>query len=126
MRPNSKATTNTQAVDERQSLQTLNREEKTAARALSSLQEASTRQEEKKIELETEIASLKERKEEVWIFDPLWEIFLNIRQHSHKLDEKLKSLQSDYARAKQDLNTQQSEYARITYVPYEPFCRPLG
>ena len=65
MRPNSKATTNTQAVDERQSLQTLNREEKTAARALSSLQEASTRQEEKKIELETEIASLKERKEEV-------------------------------------------------------------
>ena len=65
MRPNSKATTNTQAVDERQSLQTLNREEKTAARALSSLQEASTQQEEKKTELGTEIASLRERKEEV-------------------------------------------------------------
>lgn len=56
---------NTLAVDERQSLQTLNRDEKTGARSLAGLQEAHTGLEEKKTELSSEIASLEDRKDEV-------------------------------------------------------------
>lgn len=62
---NRKAVANTLAVDERQSLQTLNRDEKTGARSLAGLQEAHTGLEEKKSELSSEISSLEERKEEV-------------------------------------------------------------
>jgi hypothetical protein len=64
----SKAIANTQAVDERQSLQTLTRDERTSARALAGLQETHDRQEEKKGELETEAATLGERKAEVSVF----------------------------------------------------------
>ncbi|KAI5120058.1 hypothetical protein M0805_007809 [Coniferiporia weirii] len=94
-----KARANTQAVDERQLLQTLGRDEKTGTRTLASLQEAYAGHEENKAKLEVEITGLEEKKKE--------------------LDAKVSSLQSDYGRAKQELNNQQSEYARITQLETE-------
>ena len=61
----SKAVANTKAVDERQRLQTVSREEKTAARTLTGLQEAHNNMETRKAELEAEVHHLMERKEEV-------------------------------------------------------------
>lgn len=93
---NLKAQANVRAVDERQSLQTLGREEKTSARTLASLQEGCEGREETRQRLESEITTLQEKKEE--------------------LDERVASLQSDLSKAKKELNNQQAEYAKITYV----------
>lgn len=84
------------AVDERQSLQTLGREEKTNARTLATLQEACEGREETKQRLESEITTLEEKKGE--------------------LEERVGSLQSDLSKAKKELNSQQAEYAKITYA----------
>lgn len=54
-----------QVVDERQSLQTLHREEKTSARSLTVTQEAHSHLEDKKSEVETEASGLTEHKAEV-------------------------------------------------------------
>lgn len=65
---------NTQAVEERQSLLALTRDEKTSARALASLQEAYTAFEESKEKLESEIADIEDKKGEVslqFIIHPL-------------------------------------------------------
>ncbi|KAL5522775.1 hypothetical protein ACEPAG_8793 [Sanghuangporus baumii] len=94
-----KAQANTLAVDERQSLQALTRDEKTGARALAALEETFSGLEENKAKLESEISDLEEKKEEV--------------------DHRLSSLQSDYSRAKQELNRQQSEFARISQLETE-------
>ncbi|KAL5498941.1 SMC1_1 [Sanghuangporus vaninii] len=94
-----KAQANTLAVDERQSLQALTRDEKTGARALAALEETFSGLEENKVKLESEISDLEEKKEEV--------------------DHRLSSLQSDYSRAKQELNRQQSEFARISQLETE-------
>ncbi|EJC99202.1 cohesin complex subunit psm1 [Fomitiporia mediterranea MF3/22] len=94
-----RAQANTLAVDERQSLQALIRDEKTSARALASLQEAYTGLEETKSKLETEIADMEDKKEEV--------------------DRRVASLQTDYSRAKQELNKQQAEFARISQLETE-------
>ena len=66
---------NTRAVDERQSLNALERDEKTSSRALSSLQEAFDELKEKESKLVSEIDDLKEKKQEVeiilsfdWVF----------------------------------------------------------
>lgn len=63
-----KAIANVEAVDERQSVQTLTRDEKTSKRTLEGLREASSRLEEKKASLETEAGTLQERKSEAWLF----------------------------------------------------------
>lgn len=60
-----KAAANVEAVDERQALQTLTREEKTGGRALGGLRDTFKRFEEKKTTLEGEVGTLEERKAEV-------------------------------------------------------------
>lgn len=91
-----KAVANTKAVDERQQLQTIQREEKTSARSMGALQEAHSSLETRKNELETEAATLNERKEEV--------------------ETKEQTLQADLAKAKQEVVNQQTEYARVRLV----------
>ena len=70
-----RSVSNTRAVDERQSLNALERDEKTSSRALSSLQEAFDELKEKESKLVSEIDDLKEKKQEVeiilsfdWVF----------------------------------------------------------
>lgn len=60
-----KAQASTLAVEERQSLQALTRDEKTNSRALAGLEETFSGLEEKKTKLESEIVDLEEKKEEV-------------------------------------------------------------
>ena len=111
---NRKAIANTQAVDERQTLQTLSRDEKTSARALSNLQEANNRHEERKVELEREASGLEEKKVEVQnLFFPL-RFTASQTLMILQLEDKASSLQTDLARAKQELNNQQAEFARIS------------
>ena len=63
-----RAQANTVAVDERQSLQALIRDEKTSGRTLANIEEAYNGFEESKNKLESEIADLEEKKEEVSFF----------------------------------------------------------
>ena len=119
---NRKAIANTQAVDERQTLQTLSRDEKTSARALANLQEANNRHEERKVELEREASGLEEKKVEVQnLFFPL-RFTASQTLMILQLEDKASSLQTDLARAKQELNNQQAEFARISWVYYFSFC----
>ncbi|KAF6764433.1 cohesin complex subunit psm1 [Ephemerocybe angulata] len=88
-----KSSASMQAIDERQSLETLSREEKTANRALSQLTERSANFEEKK----------KTRSEEL-------QVQLDKKAD---LDQKLATLQGELAHARQELNNQQAERAKI-------------
>lgn len=91
-----KAQANMRAVEERQALQALGRDEKTSARTLASLQEAYENREETRQRLEKETEGLEEKKAE--------------------LEERVKLLQSDLSKAKKELNNQQAEYAKIRYA----------
>ncbi|KLO14413.1 cohesin complex subunit psm1 [Schizopora paradoxa] len=94
-----KAIANTKAVNERQALQTISREEKTSLRQLTSLKEARNNMEEKKNQLDKETETLKDRKKE--------------------LNSKIGTLRDDLAKAKQELSNQQSEFARISQLETE-------
>ncbi|PPQ98373.1 hypothetical protein CVT26_013579 [Gymnopilus dilepis] len=94
-----KASASVLAVDERQSLESLTREEKTAARALTQLTEKEQGFEEKKAQRSEELTTLNEKRQE--------------------LEEKINSLQSELANVRQELDNQQSERARITKLQVE-------
>ncbi|KDR79797.1 hypothetical protein GALMADRAFT_241878 [Galerina marginata CBS 339.88] len=94
-----KASSSVLAVDERQSLESLTREEKTAARALAQLSEKEQGFEEKKVSLKDELSSQNEKKQE--------------------LEEKIASFQAELANVRQELDNQQSERARITKLQVE-------
>lgn len=115
----SKAIANTKAVNERQALQTISREEKTSLRQLTSLKEARTNMEEKKNQLDKETETLKERKKEVSVLS--YKLFTG---HTltllSQLNAKIGSLRADLAKAKQELSNQQSEFARIRSVVFVP------
>ena len=110
-----RAQANTIAVDERQSLQALARDEKTSARTLSALEESFSGLEESKTKLESEITDLEEKKEEVR--PDLSKLTFGLFFYG-QVEGRYRTLQSDYSRAKQELNRQQSEFARISYVKY--------
>ncbi|KAF8882368.1 condensin complex subunit SMC1 [Gymnopilus junonius] len=96
---NLKASSSVLAVDERQSLESLTREEKTAARALAQLSEKEQGFKEKKAQRSEELSSLNEKRQE--------------------LEEKIDSLQTELAHVRQELDNQQSERARITKLQLE-------
>ncbi|KAJ2928232.1 hypothetical protein H1R20_g8845, partial [Candolleomyces eurysporus] len=94
-----KSNASMQAVDERQALETLSREEKTANRTLAQLTERSQTLEEKKKTRSEELQGQLERKAE--------------------LEQKLAGLQSELANAKQELENQQAERAKIAKLEAE-------
>ncbi|PPQ70346.1 hypothetical protein CVT25_000126 [Psilocybe cyanescens] len=94
-----KASSSVLAVDERQSLETLTREEKTSARALAQLSEREEGYLEKKTLRTEELDSQNAKKQE--------------------LDDKIASLQTELAGVRQELDNQQSEKARITKLQVE-------
>ena len=113
-----KAIANTKAVNERQALQTISREEKTSLRQLTSLKETRTNMEEKKNQLDKETETLKDRKKEVCIlYKPFTDLTLTLLS---QLNAKIGSLRADLAKAKQELSNQQSEFARIRSVTLVP------
>jgi structural maintenance of chromosome 1 len=67
-----RARANILAVEERQSLETLNRDLKTCSRTLTQAKEKSGAFEEKRDNLSRDEAEASEKKDEVWIFDPLF------------------------------------------------------
>ncbi|KIY73713.1 condensin complex subunit SMC1 [Cylindrobasidium torrendii FP15055 ss-10] len=87
------AKANTLAVDERQALETLQRDEKGASRALTTLREKEAALQDKK---ETRTEDLRVQSEK-----------------KAELDSKLKNLQTDLALKKQELDNMQSERKRI-------------
>ncbi|KAF4618816.1 hypothetical protein D9613_009734 [Agrocybe pediades] len=94
-----KASSSVLAVDERQSLETLTREEKTAARTLAQLAEKEQGFEEKKATRSDELISQNEKKQE--------------------LESKIVTLQEELAGIRQELENQQSERARVTKLQVE-------
>ncbi|KAF8957847.1 condensin complex subunit SMC1 [Flammula alnicola] len=94
-----KASSSVLAVDERQSLETLTREEKTAGRALSQLSEKEQGFEEKKATRADELNTQNEKRQE--------------------LEERISTLQTELANVRQELDNQQSEKARITKLQVE-------
>ncbi|KAF9225691.1 condensin complex subunit SMC1 [Gyrodon lividus] len=94
-----KAMASVLAVSERQSLETLGREEKTAARTLSQLKGKIEEMETKKTKLTEDATAQGEKKDE--------------------LEQKLATLQSELARAKQEYDNHQSERARISRLETE-------
>ncbi|KAH0579770.1 hypothetical protein H2248_002607 [Termitomyces sp. 'cryptogamus'] len=94
-----KASANVLAIDERQSLERLNRDEKATGRTAAQLTEREKALVEKKAA----------RNEE-----------LNVQtQKKVELEEKIASLQANLARTRQDLNNQQSEKTRISKLEAE-------
>lgn len=91
-----KSTASTKAVDERQALESLSREEKTANRTLSQLTERHATFEEKKTVKSEELRVQTEKRVE--------------------MEAKTKDLMNELQRAKQELDNMQSERARIAYV----------
>ncbi|KAH7929959.1 RecF/RecN/SMC protein [Leucogyrophana mollusca] len=94
-----KASANVLAVDERQSLETLTRDEKTAHRTLAQLKGKHEEMIQQKEKLSEDSRSQGERKTE--------------------LETKLASLQSDLAKTKQEFDNQQSERTRISRLEAE-------
>ncbi|ESK86076.1 cohesin complex subunit psm1 [Moniliophthora roreri MCA 2997] len=88
-----KASASKLAVDERQELETLTRDEKTANRTLTTLTEKQKALEEKRDARKEELQTQTQKKAE--------------------LDEKIASLQEELAKAKQELDNQASERRRI-------------
>ncbi|KAJ7032498.1 condensin complex subunit SMC1 [Mycena alexandri] len=88
-----KAAASVLAVDERQSLETLNRELKTVTRTLGQLKEKQTGLEENRESRTADLEAQSTRKAE--------------------LDEKIGALQADLTKARQELDNQQSERTRI-------------
>ncbi|KAH8082807.1 cohesin complex subunit psm1 [Cristinia sonorae] len=87
------------AVDERQSLETLSRDEKTTGRALTQLREKKENFVAKRDRLKEEQTTLTDRRSE--------------------LEAKVKQLYDDLTKAKQELDNQQSERTRITQLEVE-------
>ncbi|KAF8650227.1 hypothetical protein AX16_005342 [Volvariella volvacea WC 439] len=94
-----KAQASVLAVDERQSLEALTREEKTASRSLTQLKERQQGMEERKSTRTQELETVKEKRAE--------------------LEERLAGLQRDLAKAKQELDAQQAERTRISNLQAE-------
>ncbi|KAH7906967.1 RecF/RecN/SMC [Hygrophoropsis aurantiaca] len=94
-----KASASVLAVDERQSLETLTRDEKTAFRTLTQLKAKHDEMSQNKTKLAEELRVQEEKKEE--------------------LDAKLASLQSDLAKAKQEYDNHQSERTKISRLEAE-------
>ncbi|KAG2008796.1 cohesin complex subunit psm1 [Coprinopsis cinerea AmutBmut pab1-1] len=94
-----KTTASTQAVDERQALETLSREEKTTSRALTQLQEKVKGLEETQTSRNEEIGTLSDKKTE--------------------LEDRLKGLQVELANARQELDNQIAERTRIQKLEAE-------
>ncbi|KAF8840540.1 RecF/RecN/SMC protein [Paxillus ammoniavirescens] len=94
-----KAAASVLAVSERQSLEALGREEKTTARTLSQLQGKIEEMQTKKSKLTEDATAQGEKKDE--------------------LEQKLATLQSDLARAKQEYDNHQSERTRISRLETE-------
>jgi structural maintenance of chromosome 1 len=86
-------------VDERQSLETLTREVKTSGRALTQLTEREQGFQEKKSTRSEELTSQNEKRQE--------------------LEERISTLQTELAAARQELENQQSERARISKLQVE-------
>ncbi|KJA20749.1 hypothetical protein HYPSUDRAFT_166635 [Hypholoma sublateritium FD-334 SS-4] len=94
-----KVTSSALAVDERQSLETLRREEKTAARALAQLSEKEQTTTERKVARTEELATLTEKRQE--------------------LESKIANSQGELNAVRQELENQQSEKTRITKLQVE-------
>ncbi|EEB97948.1 hypothetical protein MPER_02634, partial [Moniliophthora perniciosa FA553] len=91
-----KASASKLAVDERQQLETLTRDEKTANRTLTTLTEKQKALEQKRDARKEELQTQTQKKAE--------------------LDGKIASLQEDLTKAKQELDNQASERQRIKYA----------
>ncbi|KAF8638669.1 hypothetical protein AX17_002030 [Amanita inopinata Kibby_2008] len=94
-----KASASVLAVDERQALDTLTREEKTTARSLTQLKEKQEGLDEKKQGRTRDLESQDEKKTE--------------------LEEKISQLQADLSKSKQELDSQQAERTRIAKLEAE-------
>ncbi|KAA1474997.1 hypothetical protein DENSPDRAFT_401153 [Dentipellis sp. KUC8613] len=94
-----KAQANVLKVEERQALETLTREEKTASRTYTQLKDKQDEFEQKKATLQSDLAVQNERKKE--------------------LEEKVAELQRDLGKVKQELDNQQSERTRISRLEAE-------
>ncbi|RDB26948.1 Structural maintenance of chromosomes protein 1 [Hypsizygus marmoreus] len=94
-----KASANVLAIDERQSLETLTRDEKTASRSLTGLTERQQGLTEKRDTRAEELQTQTARKTE--------------------LEEKIASLQADLTRTRQELENQQSERTKISKLEAE-------
>ncbi|KAF8630781.1 hypothetical protein AX15_002729 [Amanita polypyramis BW_CC] len=94
-----KASASVLAVDERQSLETLTREEKTVSRSLAQLKEKQEGLEEKKETRMGELETQNEKKSE--------------------LEQKIGQLQNDLTRTKQELDNQQAERTKIAKLEAE-------
>ncbi|KAJ3507775.1 hypothetical protein NLJ89_g6117 [Agrocybe chaxingu] len=96
---NLKASSSVLAVDERQQLEILTREERIASRSLAQLTEKEQGFEEKKTTRTEELKAQSERKDE--------------------LEEKIATLQAELASVRQELDNQQAERARISKLQVE-------
>ncbi|TFK73385.1 condensin complex subunit SMC1 [Pluteus cervinus] len=94
-----KAQASVLAVDERQSLQTLKREEKVLGRSLAQLRERAQGYQEQRETRSKEAQALSEKKKE--------------------LEEKIKGLQNDLSNVRQELDNQQAERTRISNLEAE-------
>ncbi|KAG6813644.1 hypothetical protein H0H92_008881 [Tricholoma furcatifolium] len=99
MRLNRKTSANLLAIDERQSLERLTREEKAAGRTLTQLLEREKVLSDKKNARMEDLNAQSEKKTQ--------------------LEEKISALQSDLAKTRQELNNQQSEKTRISKLEAE-------
>jgi len=119
-------------VDERQSLETLTRDQKTIHRTLAKLTEQQTELVQKKEGLVEDARTQEIKEHEVRSMDSK-----SVHPHmfSTQLENKLASFRHDLTKTKQNLDNIQSERARITYVyllflllpysSYAPPCRQL-
>jgi structural maintenance of chromosome 1 len=107
-----KASASVLAISERQALETLSRDEKTAARTLAQLKAKHEDMERNRERLRGEEETQQANKSEVCIFRVGVFYVLTVFR---KLEDKFATLQGDLARSKQEYDNQQSERTRIRY-----------
>jgi len=98
-------------MDQRQSLETLNRDEKTGSRSLSQLLERQQGFEEKLTTQQADLTLQTVKKTE--LFYVLSYSTISLISIILQLDDKISTLQADLAKARQELDNQQAERTRI-------------
>ena len=107
-----KASASVLAVDERQSLETLTRDEKTSGRTLAQLKDKLEQLTQKRDKLAEDEQTHTAKKQEVRTCDTALQGVLVLNPIA-QLDDKVASLAADLKRVKQEYDNQQSERMRI-------------
>jgi structural maintenance of chromosome 1 len=109
---NRKASVSVLAVSERQALEMLSRDEKTASRTLTQVRDKDEELQRNQKRLRADEQTQKASKSEVPFLEFNVSHLLTVFS---KLEDKLATLQGEHARSKQEYENQQSERTRIRY-----------